>query len=101
MQSIFDIKSKKQGGIAINSQFPKRKNGYKITGAGFNQYQAQFFIDKPPNDVFEILLEEIHKFSEPLLVPDAVNMKFLATYYKVKPTGASSGKNSPVKLMRQ
>jgi len=68
MLSFFDVKPKKQGGIAVNSSFPKKKTGYKIMGQGFGGVTSYFLTEKEANHVFEVLAEEFQKFQDPVII---------------------------------
>ena len=44
-----------------------------------------FITKETPEKLYEVILEEISKFQDPIVIPDATNLKIVASYYKVKP----------------
>lgn len=64
---MFEVKPKKQ--LTQPSAFPKKKQHYKMPPTG-SMYPMYFVTDQEPEKLFEIFVEEIGKFQDPVILPD-------------------------------
>ena len=62
-----------------------------------HSYVKSFIMNHNAQAAMETLISEIYKFLDPIVVPDPVQLKFVATYYKQKP---KEEQKSPKKLIR-
>ncbi len=85
MTNMFEIKPKKKDALSMPSPFQKKKQPFKIQPSG-SLIPFFFYTNQDPIEVFDIVLEEMTKFQDPIIIPESQTFRLIATYYKIKPT---------------
>lgn len=98
MQKIFEVKPKKQ--LMLSSAFPKKKGAYKVPMQG--TILSNYFVTKEhPDKLYEIFMNELSKYHDPLLSGEETRHHIVASYYRVKPPKSSVEQRGSMNMQRQ
>lgn len=88
LTQIFEVKSKKKE-YSTPSPFPKKKTSFRLSQNG-SLHESFFFSKEDITHIFDVFLEEMTKFQDPIIIPESQTFRLISTYYKIKPSVGSS-----------